>query len=1079
MKFKKLSIFTIFLLLLSSFALAQGTESGTFIGTVSDTEGMPLPGVEVTAENLQTGLTQSTVSNESGRYRMERLPRGFYTLTATLEGFKTTVRKGLELFGGAVTTVNLSLEMGALEEEVTVIGVTPIVETTRSEVSTVMTEKELLSYPQQNRNYLQLMAYAPGTQPDAPTIGGTGYAINGMRGESNNYMLDGINNNDMTDNTMQTTLLPPEAIQEFRLITNNFNAEYGRNTGGILNVVMKSGTNEFHGSAWGFYRGDSALFRSADWLTGDREPYQRYQYGAALGGPIVKDKTFFFATFEGINEEIDQSSAQWFLTPSAIATGVAGSAAATILDKYGSGYPNPTYDFTDKNGDGIPDYGRHALTYTDNFKGYMGGIKLDHIFNEKDRIALRWMYNFRETKQGFPYYWVPGQQLEQPSKFHTGGLTWLHIFSPTAYNEVRIGYHHDNWEWNPTDDQITYIAFDDELLSFGDPGYPMTQINNTYQLVDVLNIQLKDHNLKFGAEFRLWNVDSSFDAFVNGYYIYTDGLAALANDPAAYLVLGADPPDNPENPYLPGDASREDLWNTGFGLTARKWSGYEIALFAQDDWRVSDRLTISYGVRWEFYSVPKEGSGVGINQPIFGTEAGFNNTQAGNLDLTEGSWNDEGITYVAFDGRQLSNKGIWNNYYGNIAPKVSFAYDLTGDGKTSLRGGYGISYDRQMNRSYENDRFNYPDFAFNSFLGSPWGGPVDFYASTPGNQVPVQAAGAVRVSLRWMDPNLKPQMAHNWMVGIQRELGTNFSIEIDYTGSAGRRIGGIMRINRVTGDGVDGSYDALNPYINPRDGNFRTNSFYSNYHAGQIILNKRFSNGWSWYSAYTYGVAKDLSSIYQGIVLSQAVERSHWDTDYGYAQYDHRHRIVGGFVWEFPFFRDSESGFLRNVVGGWQIGVSYHYTSGRRFNLTTRGSSAFDFNQDAQWGTDRPVWLGGSDYNEAITWEQGRPGVDPDLFEDPAPPSAPGDMSYYNQNILPRNAFTWYPTYNVDISLQKNFIIPGGSRDYNLQLIFDVFNLFKHQFWNLPNMVYGLSTFGQVTQKTGDRIAQVSIRFMF
>jgi len=1083
-KIKPISIFVSLLLLLSSLAMAQTGETGTFVGTVTDQEGMPLPGVEVTARNIQTGLTQSTVTNARGNYRIERLPRGFYELTAGLQGFKTTIRKGLELFGGAVTSINLEMELGRLEEEVTVIGVTPIVETTRSEVSTVMTEKELLSYPQQNRNYLNLMQYAPGTQPDAPMTSatGTGFAVNGMRGESNNYMLDGLNNNDMTDNTMDTTLLPPEAIQEFRLVTNNFNAEYGRNTGGILNVVMKSGTNEIHGSAWGFFRGDSGLFRSADWLTGEREPYQRYQYGATFGGPIVKDKTFFFATFEGINQEIDQVQAQFFLTPQAIAT--AQGASRQFFDKYGSAYPVPTYDFRDINEDGVMDYGRAALSYTDNFKGYMGGLKLDHIFSETDRIALRWMYNFRENKSGYGYkgyYWVPGQQLVQPFKYHTGGLSWLHIFSPTSYNEVRLGYHRDNWEWKTQDTEIAYFAFSDGLLGFGDPGYPMLQINNTFQLSDILNIQSGDHNLKFGADFRYWTVTSSFDAYVNGYYIYDDGLGFLNNDPAAYLLLGADPPDNPDDPYRPsGDLTDPNAWGTGFGLTERKWRGYEVGLFAQDDWRVSDRLTVSYGLRWEFYSVPEEYSGAGINQPAFGTEQGYLNGE-----LTEGEWNEEGIRYTIFDGRQLMGKGLWNNYYGNLAPKVSFAYDLTGDGKTSLRGGYGISYDRQMNRSYENDRFNYPDFAFNGFTGTPWGGPVDFYAQLGGAGVPVEAAGAVAVSLRWMDPNLKPQMAHNWMVGIQRELGPNFSVELDYTGSSGRRIGGIMRLNRFTGDGADGVYDGINSYISPRDGNFRTNSFYSNYHAGQIILNKRFSNGWSWYTAYTFGVAKDLSSSYQGIILSQAVERDLWNTDYGYASYDHRHRVVGGIVWEFPWFRNSESWALRNLIGGWQLGVSYHWTSGRRFSLFTPGGPAFDYNLDAQWGSDRPVWLGGSDYNEAIKWEQGRPLIDPTYFEEPEPPASEGDLTYYNQNLLPRNAFTWFPTYNIDISLQKNFAIPMGSRDVNLQLIFDVFNLLKNQFWIWPGSasytinVYGSNAFGEVPRKVGDRIAQLSIRVMF
>ncbi|MGQ9638233.1 MAG: TonB-dependent receptor [Thermodesulfobacteriota bacterium] len=1084
MKFKIFSACIALLLLVSSPMFGQVGDTGTFLGDVTDQEGTRLPGVQVTATNIQTGLTQSTITNQRGRYRLERLPRGLYTLSATLSGFKTTIRKGLELFGGAVTTVNLVMEVGTLEEEVTVVGATPIVETTRTQVSTVMTEKELLSYPQANRNYLHLMAYAPGTQPDAPIIGATtGYAINGMRGESNNYMLDGLNNNDMTDNTMQTTLLPPEAIQEFRLVTSNFNAEYGRNTGGILNVVMKSGTNELHGSAWGFYRGDSAFFRSADWLTKKREPYKRYQYGATLGGPIVKDKTFFFGTFEGIDEEIDYATSWWLLTPQAIAS--SSGVARQLMDRFGANYPVPTYDFVDKNGDGIADYGRGNYTYTDSLNAYMGGIKIDHIISEKDRVAFRWMYNYRKTRSGNGYggyYWTPGKTLDQPNEFHTGGLTWMHILSPTAYNEVRLGYKRDKWEWAVQDDSIAFVAFNDELHPFGDPGYPMLQVNNTYQLADVLNIQVKDHNVKLGGEFTLWRVKSMFDAFVNGYYIFDDGLAFLANGPASYLILGADPPENQDNPYLPGDSKRADLWRTGFGLTNRKWKGYEIGLFAQDDWRISKRLSISFGLRWEFYSVPKEYSGIGIAQPMFGTQKGFLNTMAGNLDLTEGVWNEEGIRYMIFGGRQLAGKGLWNNYYGNFAPKVSFAYDLTGDGKTSLRGGYGISYDRQMNRSYENDRFNYPNFAFNSFLGSPWGGSADFYLKLPGVQVPVEAAGAVRISLRWMDPELKPQMAHNWMLGIQRELGPNFSVEIDYTGSAGRRIGGIMRISRQTGDAADGRYDGINPYVNIRDGNFRTNSFYSNYHGGQIILNKRFSDGWSWYTAYTYGVAKDLSSIYQGIVLSQAVEKDYWDLDYGYADYDHRHRIVGGFVYEIPFFRNSKNSFLRNVLSGWQIGASYHWTSGRRFNIFTPGSSRYDWNLDGQWGSDRPIWVGGSNYNEAIkkgSGDDNPPSVNPDLFAVPNPPKYPGDMSYYKQNIVPRNAFTWFPTYNIDISLQKNFVIPVGSRDFNLQLILDVFNVLKNQFWELPNMTWGLSTFGDVYRKSGDRIAQISIRFMF
>ena len=1068
MKNKKISIFLALLLLVASLSLAQTGEVGAFMGTVRDEQGTPLPGVEVTAHNIQTELTQSTVTNANGRYRIERLPRGLYELTGKLDGFKTTMKKGFELFSGDVLKVDLQLEIGKLEEEIVVLGEAPLIETTRSEVSTIITEKELLSYPQENRNYLHLMQYAPGVQPGAQTASGSAFAVNGMRGESNNYMIDGLNNNDMTDNSLNTTLLPPESIQEFRLITNNFNAEYGRNSGGILNVVMKSGTNELHGSAWGFFRGDSALFRSVDWLSREREPYRRYQYGATLGGPIIKDKTFFYAAFEGTKQDINQVVARFFLTPEAIAT--ATGTAKTFFDRYQSDYPVPTYDFIDKDRDGVADYGRAAHSYTDKFRGYMGALKIDHIFSERDRIAFRWLYNFREDTEGFYYYWTPGSQWVWPSKYHTGGLTWLHIFSPTSYNEVRLGYKRDDLGLEAGNEFPVGIDFYDELyeVGLGDPGYAMTQINNTFQLVDILNIQAKDHNLKFGAEFRYWTVLSSFDGFVNGGYSYTDGLAWLNNSPAGLFFILADPPQNDENPYLLGDPLGE--WKTGFGLSSQKWRGYEIGLFAQDDWRISERMTISYGLRWEYYSVPEEYSGAGINQPAFGTEQGFLNNE-----LIEGEWNEEGIRYTIFDGRELMGKGLWNNHYGNFAPKISVAYDLTGDGKTSLRVGYGISYERQLNRTYETDRFNYPGYTQALIFGSPWGGPVDFYATIPAS-IPQHASLGLNVSLRWMDPNLRPQLAHNWLIGIQREIGPNFSVELDYTGSAGRRIGGPLQFNRFTGDRADGIIDGINPYISTVNSTIRTNSFDSNYHGLQIILNKRFSQGWSWYTAYTFGVSKDGNSRYFQRAALTSIED--WSLDYTFSDYDHRHRIVGGLVWELPLFRDSKNWALKNLVGGWQVGVSFHYTSGRRFSVVGALAYFSDYNLDGVYN-DRPLWLGGADYNEAIQWEQGKPNLDPNLFGVPEPPAYERDMSYYDQNLLPRNAFTWHPTYNIDISFQKNFEIPSRNRDFNLQLIMEVFNLLKSQFWVLPRDQWGLADFGDVTRMEGDRMSQVSIRFMF
>lgn len=1076
MRFKKLFSISIALLLLAPLAAAQIRDVGTFVGTVYDTEGTPLPGVTITMRHLETGLTQTIISNEQGRYRIERLPRGTYSITASLPGFKTLKKDGIVLAIGAEVKIDFTLEIGKLEEEVTVVAVTPLVETTRTQVSSVITEREFLSYPQGNRNYLSLMQYAPGTLPGA---GRSGYAINGMRGSSNNFMIDGLDNNDQGTASDDVTSLPPEAIQEFRLIQSNFSAEYGRNSGGIINAVMRSGTNEFHGSAWVFHRGDSSLFQSEDWYTHERPPYQRWQYGGTVGGPIIKDKTFFFVTYEGTRLKQESRTPYLWFTPEAI--GRAQGAARYFFDNYGAAYPVPTSDFRDIDGDGLIDAGEYVWDGTTNFKGHVFGIKIDHIFSEKDRLALRWLYNTYTNVSDFAN--VPGYERDLPYSYHTGGLTWLHLFSPTMYNEVRVGYHRDYANWPRVAPEIPnfggYTTFNDGVHMIGDwPNMPQKFVNNTYQLVDVLNFQVGNHSIKLGGELRYWTSDSIFDALVDGYYLFFDSTWFLYDKGAYWLVMGADPPDPPaDNPYASGDPY--GVWAKGD--TSRKWKGLEGGLFVQDDWRVSDRLTISAGLRWEYFGVPEETSGFGINMPAFGTEQGYLNTIAGNVDITEGVYNREGIKYAIWDGRELNGEKMWNTYYKAFAPKISFAYDLTGDGKTSLRGGAAIAYDRTFNNTYENDRFNYPSFTFASFpawdllVGASVGSPA-IYPTIPAD-IPMANVSAYSVSLRWMQPNLWPQMAYNWMMGIQRELAPNLLLEVNYTGSAGRRLGSIQRPNRVTGDGTDGSYDGINPYAAIRNLNVREQTMRSDYHALQVVVNKRFSNGWSWYTAYTYGFAKDQNSDYFGDnTAMEAVSHDRLDDEYGYAQFDRRHRLVGGFVWDIPWGKDSENWFLKNIIAGWQVSGNFHVTSGEPFTVAGYSSST-DWNMDADY-YDRPLWSGG-DYQDIIKWSAGNPYLDRGKFSTPNPPAGVDDMSYYNQNFIERNAFRWFPTHNVDIAMQKYFTVSMGARDITIQLIGEVFNLFKSTFWQLPYTSWTHSRFGESPRQDGVRRFQASLRIMF
>lgn len=1043
------------LLLVGVTVWAQPT--GTIVGLVTDEEGNAIPGASVTAKNVQTGLTQSTVTNERGFFRLERLPRGIYNVTAELEGFQTVTQEGIELASGAEVNLTFKLKIGKIEEAITVVATTPLVETTRAAVSNVITEKQVMDLPMLNRNFFQLVYISPGATPGA---GRAGYSITGQRGSSNQVTIDGITNDDIGTAANDTLTLPPEAIQEFRLISNNFSAEYGRNTGGILNVSMKSGTNELHGSAWVFNRDNDLA--AADWYTHEKEPLSRWQYGFTLGGPIVKDKTFFFVMFEGVNHDESSAPIGLFFTPQALDRIPAGTPQKWYFDKYrnnyveqpGNKYPVPTHDFIDVDGDGIPDYGRAQFNSISKYSEYNVGIKIDHIFSEKDRISFRWIYDFGESHWNYNggYNTLLPEMANNYFHYHTGGITWLHIFSPTMYNEVRLGFHRDYDDYPRTIAEVPLAYFYDGVVGIGDAtNLPQVFTNNTFQLADTLSFQVGNHSIKAGFEARYWRSYSVFDAYKYGSYYWFYGLEFLYNYPAYRFTIGADPP--------PGIGGNDDYtsavgsWSRGD--TYRNFHGLEGGIFVQDDWRITPRLTLSMGLRWEYYGVPEERHGK-MAMPSF----------------APGDY-VTGIKYLIADGRQKEGKPMWDPYYLNFAPKLSVAYDLTGDGKTSLRAGAGVSYDRTFNNIYENDRFNFPDFCFSSFF-------LSYYYSIPTGLPRDNVRGSY--SLRWMDPKLKPGMAYNWLLGIQREIATDLGLEVNYVGSIGMHLGWIHRLNRFTGDRLDGRRDYINPYFAATQVNFRAQDANSRYHGLQIILTKRYSKGLQFQTSYTFGKAIDMNSDYFGDAMTGslcAVGHEVREMEYGRAAFDYRHNLVGSFIYELPFFKESENKLLKTLFGGWQINGIFQVLSGRPFTVF---NTSADWNRD--WnGYDRPLW-GGGNFQDAIKdyspfGGSKAPSLDKSKFPAPSYPKGPGDLDYYKQNLLGRNTFEWLWNYNLDLSLMKNFTIPLGGRDTTLQLRAEFINAFNHHIWQFPERNLASGVFGTTARKDGRRIVQLSIRYLF
>ncbi len=1014
-------------------------DTGNIVGTVRDSSGAVVPRARVIISDVDRGTSFSTTTNGSGEYVSGPLKIGRYRIKVEKEGFKAVAVGPVELNLQERPSVNVTLQVGQVQQQVTVTSQGPQLETETSDLGQVVTSKRIETLPLNGRNYAQLAQLGAGVVPAEPGSReekSYGFSSNGARALQNNFLLDGVDNNsnlgDLLNETTYVIQPSVDAIGEFKVQTNAYSAEFGRGNGAIMNAVIKSGTNQFHGDVYEFVRNEKFDAINAFDEFG-KQPYKQNQFGATLGGPIIKNRTFFFADYEGLRVRQATPILNVIPTPQmrggnftndltnipAMAidpnTGLATNQPA--LDCSG----NPTYfgeifntrltQASNLNPDGFcgvpialggqlnvfpsglidPLAARLSTFYPNPNTNRSGSnflvdparkesrnnfdIRVDHKISSKDDFFARFSYEDQPSVIPAPFNNVLDgggffDGIEDDS-YRSLALSETHTFSPTLVNEFRAGYNRINahrFQLNfdknvagdpaygikypgvpfaPLNGGLPEIDFADGTVTIGSSTFlPSLEIQNSYVFSDNFTWVRGRHSLKFGTEIRR----EQFTIF--------QPAASRGN-----LGFGSDFTDNPAAPSSGGSAFASFLLGiSDFGeITSMHNVDYHrpiYSFYAQDDFRLSPRLTLNLGLRYELFTTVKEAHD---QQATFDfARQGLLVPKGQTMQLTPTL--AQSIPIFATGSRGLINPDL-----NNFAPRVGLAYQI--NDKLVFRGGYGIFYGGQENGPYSNPSpgFNPPFFSIQSFnvncgLASANPAPGQTDCSIPNFNVLSQGFPANSLSdpntplLFSVDPHLRTPYNQQWHMGFQYQLPAQTLLDISYAGSRGIKLFAFYNGNQavLTPDQtaellprrpVHTCNTSVLPNCDPSVFDttittFRSNAF-SNYNSLQARLQKRLTRGLQFEASYTYSHALDdassanLGSFATGDFRDQRFPQ----LEYGNADFDIRHRFVISYMYELPFgkgktFAGNASGVLNQIIGGWQVAGITSASTGNYFTPT-------------------------------------------------------------------------------------------------------------------------------------------------
>lgn len=1080
------------LVALAVFALAAvparcQDPTGTLEGEVADADARSVSLVRIRARHLDTGFVRDSRSNDFGYFRITGLPAGNYEIIASAPRFAQYAQRPVSVGVSQTVRLDIVLSVAGVSEAVTVTDEAPLVDKSTNTLGKTITGREILDLPLNGRNFTQLGLLQAGAAPltlSVTSAGGTlrqgqAYAVNGSRPESNLYLLDGAQNVNRMDGGFALKV-PVDAIAEFRILTQLAPPEYGGTAGPTTTVVTRTGTNRLRGSIYEFLRNERLDARN--FFSTGAEPLKQNQFGSAIGGPIRKNMVFFFGYYEGFRNRQGFTTTATVPTEAQKAGDFSGighpllNFAAGGTPFLGNRIPEAALNPVARNvlamypaGNVSPTIYRETVVAT-NYVDQAGG-RLDLNRSESDQFFVR--YSFSGGQDVNPVSVrgsdVPGFPTRNNIRGQNAAMSENHMFTPSVQNSAGLNLLRYVFEFdrrlNQTPPRALGFNFDSaSALGQGPPffnisGYspiggaivgPRDSAQTTYELHDSVSVTRGAHSIKTGGMFLRTRLNVFVALVPNGFYVFASTFPT--NDAVANLLLGA-----------------AVTFNQGLGDFSRGLRIWNAAAFVQDEWRISDRLTFNYGIRWERINPITE-----IRDRINAFVPGIQSTVR--PDAPRG---------LLFPGDAGIGTGIAQSYDAWM-PRLGFAWDPSGRGIWALRAAYGLSYDQFQNgasTALQAPVSSLPWAQFNQFSGPG----LNFASPYTGQLRPLPGTFARPSSVFAIDPTAKPPSVHNWNFNVQRGFGKQYLIEARYVGTKGTHLPRNIEANpAVYGPGASAqNADRRRVYANcPPAGaacDFFSIAMLSNitnstYHAGQVSLSRRYSAGLYLNMSYWYSKALDYLSAMNlsgGAARSLAGENDlaqnpfNLAAEHGPSLFDARHRFVASGSYEVRL--RSAAPVLRALFDRWQANAIAAHNSPTPFTVFDSANAALQANSPSISGfvASRPDVIGDPNAGPHTVNQW----LNASAFRRLDPVSEAGRFGSAGRNIARGPAVT-----NLDVSILRTFPI---TERINLQFRAEAFNAANHANFGLPDADLNSSNFDRIFSAGPPRLLQFGLKLIF
>jgi len=1075
-------------------------DTGAIVGTVADQSGASIPKASIVITNESTGVVFNTQTNSDGQYQVTALIPGKYSVKASAAGFDSQLRGGIQIDVQSRPAIDFDLNVGRSTQTVEVSSATPVLQTQTADVGAVVQAQQINDLPLNGRRYSDLSLLEPGITRNLTNTNNTApdrFSSNGNWETQNYFSLDGIDNNsgstNLQESTVQVIQPPPDALQEFRIQTRTYSAEFGTAAGAVINASIKSGTNRFHGDLWEFLRNSeldaNTYFNNQGGVP--RGHFTQNQYGATIGGPIVKNRTFFFGDFQFFTSRTATTQLSTVPTPlmkqgnfielpsGLTSSPVAGQAGCVVGSKIAARCIDPTAAklialFPDPNipgalalqgqpgsWSGAPNY---QFQYSVPNDSHSWDVRIDHTLNERNRIFGRYS-EYIIGRQDPPWTSNPvagnGNFATQYNIHeYSVALAWDKTIAPTVFNELRGGFTRDYAHSDPIGLKLGESLASQYGLSGvpvgpnsagippiningltrlgSSPWRPQFQIAQVWQLLDNLSWLKGDHSFKFGYEYRhpsdnFLDIESpQGQIFVNGIYTNNGSFGV---------------PD-----FLLGDVDSAQFTTPTVVHNFKEGNSF----YAQDTWRARRNLTVTYGVRYELFS------------PLLNHQ-----NQVSNFTPA----NSGGFVTAASNASGWYNRALIHPDKNDWAPRFGFSYQPWS--RVVLRGGFGMFYQQSVRIGSEAILALNPPFVVSNSLSQQLGSTTPVFLLS--NGFPSFGSSAVYLpglQVRAQDPNERTPYVEQFSFGPEIQLGNNTALELTYVGNNARKMNRLRNANQgiVTGFDAAGKPVVVFPYANLNNNatgdhaflELATNDGNSDYNAFLVSLRRRFNKGLSYGISYTWshGISDFVDNLTGGAEPQNAYD---YRADRGESPFDVRHRFVGFATYELPIGKGkwllNNDGWSARVLGGWQINSIVTLQTGTPFEVNAPDVSNTGPAHDSRANCIGDPFTGTSTDPRKGVW------LNASAFAVPA-------LGTFG-NCGARN-FHGPGLQNVDLSLFKSFPVTESTK---LEFRAESFNLFNHANFTNPNSFYSpfsLGSFGGIFNTVGDpRELQFALKFYF